>query len=184
MINEGIMSRSSAWWYYVDFCCRPNSLFCGRRWIAVLGWNKLYPAANIPPPWCALQAAHVQGQPALSSACWLCAAKADRRTRSAKGFFQGDYGKCDSLVSQSAACQCGGGRRKTPREGWSLWLANCSAAAMGSGGKMPSATIWHDSAARAQSTLLSLTLVEGAGRVPAGLLSSARDRSARDMMVK
>lgn len=184
MLNEGIMSRSRAWWYYVDSCCRSNSLCCGRRRATALAWNKLYPVASVPAPWCALQAGHVRGQPALLSMRWLCGAKAGRRIRSAKVFFQSSYGKCDSLVSQSAACQHGGGRRKTPREGWSLWLANCSAAATGSGGKTPSATIWHDSAVRAQSVLLSSTLAEGAGSVPTGLLSSARDRSRGAVVVK
>lgn len=135
MLNEGIMSRSSAWWYYVDSSCRPNSLSCGRRRATALGWNKLYPVANVPAPWCALQAVHVRGQPALLSMRWLCGAKAGRRIRSAKVFFQGSYGKCDGLVSQSAACQHGGGIGKHPGKGDLCGLPTAAPQLQGLGGR-------------------------------------------------
>lgn len=108
----------------------------------------------------------------LSMRCRIC---------SAKGSFQGDSGKCDSRVSQSTACQRGGGEH--PGKGDFCGLPSAALQLRDLGGRchmLPFGMV----AARAQSTSLSSTLARGAGSVPAGMLPLARDRSGRDVVVK
>lgn len=78
----------------MDSCCRVNILCSGRGGAACPGLKQPYPAASVPTPVCvgsSLPFVHVLPDLLRSDS------------------FQGDSGKCDSRVSPSAVCQCGGG---------------------------------------------------------------------------